>query len=99
MSACMNSPVDQYLFCTFKGNQVAWDMEVWDTKEVDIEYREMRSMCQPDIKLRKLVVSTKISYNVMRKACDDLNGVMPTPFTKKELMKSNKDFRVRHSII
>ncbi len=69
-------------------------MGVWDINEVDIEYRDLKTMCQPDLKLRKFVVSKKISYNMMRKTCDDLKGVMPTPFTKEELIKSNKDFKV-----
>ncbi len=75
---------------------IAWDMSTWEAMQLDIEYRGLKTLCQPNKKLQKLIISKKISYNAMKKTCDNLEGVLPTPSTEAELVKANGDFKVRN---
>ncbi len=69
-------------------------MADWDVNDVAIESRELTSLCEPDPLLRKLIMTHKVSYNLLQKTCSNLGGRMPVAFDKEKLAQTSAQFLV-----
>ncbi len=81
-------------FFAKQGDQVAWDMSKWEANQVTVVTRELESLCKPDPLLRQLIMTQKISYNLLSKTCNNLGGRMPVAFTKDQLANTSNLFQV-----
>ncbi len=69
-------------------------MSKWEANQVTVVTRELESLCKPDPLLRQLIMTQKISYNLLSKTCNNLGGRMPVAFTKDQLANTSNLFQV-----